>query len=168
MDTLPLHIRGGSIFPLQYEARNTDQSTQNPWIILVALDDDENASGTLFADDGISENTVENGEFFLVSKKIAQTFGFSICECWLIEQADFNFVGGADSAILSTSINNTFSGVDSQWLVQTIEVVGIKSSQIRSVTINGSDAPHTFSNGRLTIDGLIEPLGGGIEMVIET
>ena len=67
MDTLPLHIRGGSILPLQYEARNTQQSTQNPWIILVALDDDENAAGRLFTDDGISENTVENGAYFLVS-----------------------------------------------------------------------------------------------------
>ena len=67
MDTLPLHVRGGSIFPLQYEARNTVQSTRNPWMILVALDDDENATGTLFTDDGITENTVENGAYFLVS-----------------------------------------------------------------------------------------------------
>ena len=84
-----------------------------------------------------------------------------------IYQADFTFVGGADSGTLSTSISNTFSGVDSQ-IVQTIEVVGIKWSQIRFVTINGNDADDfTFSDGRLTIDGLSESLGGGIEMVIE-
>ena len=67
MDTLPLHIKGGTIVPLQYEARNTEQSTLNPWILLVALDDDENASGSLFTDDGISENTIEEGAYFLVS-----------------------------------------------------------------------------------------------------
>ena len=82
-------------------------------------------------------------------------------------QADFTFVGGADSGTLSTSISNSFSGVDSQ-TVQTIEVVGIKWSQIRFVTINGNEADEfTFSNGRLTIDGLAESLGGGIEMVIK-
>ena len=70
MDTLPLHIKGGTIFPLQYEARNTVLSTQNPWIILVALDDNEAASGTLFTDDGISENSVETGANFLVRKNI--------------------------------------------------------------------------------------------------
>ena len=47
-------------------------------------------------------------------------------------------------------------------------MVGIKWSQISSVTINGNEAgKFTFSNGRLTIDGLAESLGGGIEMVIE-
>ena len=82
-------------------------------------------------------------------------------------QADFTFVGGADSGTLSTSISNSFSGVDSQ-IVQTIEVVGIKWSQINSVTINGNEANEfTFSNGRLTIDGLAASLGGGIELLIE-
>ena len=80
MDTLPLHIRGGSIFPLQYEARNTEQSTRNPWIILVALDDDENASGSLFTDDGISENTVDDGAYLLVSVTLSYPcFGFTNC-----------------------------------------------------------------------------------------
>ena len=78
-------------------------------------------------------------------------------------------MGGADTGTLSTSIINTFSGVDSQ-IVQTIEVVGMKiTDEIRFVTVNGNDAnDFTFSNGRLTIDGLAESLGGGIEMVIET
>ena len=76
-------------------------------------------------------------------------------------------MGGADTGTLSTSISNTFSGVDSQ-IIQTIEVVGIKWSQIGVVTINGNDADDfAFSNGRLTVDGLAESLGGGIKMVIE-
>ena len=97
-------------------------------------------------------------------------FGVRLSYCkfsFEFTQADFTFVGGADSGTLSTSISNSFSGIDSQ-IVQTIEVVGIKWSQIRSVTINGNEADEfTFSNGRLTIDGLAESLGGGIEMVIE-
>ena len=77
-------------------------------------------------------------------------------------------MGGADTGTLSTSIINTFSGVDSQ-IVQTIEVVGMKiTDEIRFVTVNGNDANWMSSNGRLTIDGLTESLGGGIEMVIET
>ena len=97
-------------------------------------------------------------------------FGVRLSYCkfsYEFTQADFTFVGGAESGTLSTSISNSFSGVDSH-PVDTIEVVGIKWSQIRFVTINGNEADEfTFSNGRLTIDELAESLGGGIEMVIE-
>ena len=97
-------------------------------------------------------------------------FGVRLSYCkfpYEFTQADFTFVGGADSGTLSTSISNSFSGVDSQ-TVQTIEVVGIKWSQIRFVTINGNEVEQfSFSNGRLSIGRLDELLAGGIEMVIE-
>jgi alpha-glucosidase (family GH31 glycosyl hydrolase) len=66
LDTLPLHVRGGTIFPLQYEAINTAASMSNPWCLLVALDDNESASGKLFMDDGESISTVATGNYFEV------------------------------------------------------------------------------------------------------
>ena len=75
-------------------------------------------------------------------------------------QADFSLSDGT----LTTSVSNTFSGIDSQ-NVQTIEVVGISADSINAVTVNGNGVTSfTFSNGRLTIDGLTESLSAGIEM----
>lgn len=66
LDKIPIHVRGGSIFPLQTEAVNTQLSRQNPWQLLVALDDNEMAAGQLFMDDGVSQDTIQNGNHFLV------------------------------------------------------------------------------------------------------
>ena len=66
MEVLPLHVRGGNIFAIQYEARNTELTMQNNWCLLVALADDESSRGTLFMDDGDSQNTIEDGKFFEV------------------------------------------------------------------------------------------------------
>jgi alpha-glucosidase (family GH31 glycosyl hydrolase) len=66
LDLLPLHVKGGVIFPLQEEAINTQISRNNPWRLLVALDDTQSANGDVFVDDGISKNTVESRVYFLV------------------------------------------------------------------------------------------------------
>ncbi len=63
LDVIPLHVRGGAVFPLQLEARNTDLARRNPWRLLVALDDEDRAEGELFADDGVSVDAA----YFLVS-----------------------------------------------------------------------------------------------------
>ncbi|CAK4032302.1 alpha-glucosidase [Lecanosticta acicola] len=50
----PIHIRGGYIIPTQKPGNTTKTSRLNPWNIIVALDEESQASGTLFLDDGIS------------------------------------------------------------------------------------------------------------------
>ncbi len=55
------------MFPLQQEDINTEASRNNPWHLLVALDDAQSATGELFVDDGTSQQTVQNGAYFLVS-----------------------------------------------------------------------------------------------------
>jgi hypothetical protein len=51
-----LHIRGGYIIPTQdpKESLNTVDSRKKPFGLIVALDDDEKATGDLFIDDGDS------------------------------------------------------------------------------------------------------------------
>ncbi len=61
-----MHVRGGTVFALQYEAANTATSRNNPWCIMVALDDAEVATGKLFWDDGESLSTVETGNYYEV------------------------------------------------------------------------------------------------------
>lgn len=70
---IPVHVRGGSILPMQEAARNTTYSRKNPMILLVVLDkfdtDGGMAEGELFWDDGISTDTYENGKFLLMKFK---------------------------------------------------------------------------------------------------
>jgi alpha-glucosidase len=50
----PIHIRGGSIIPLQKAQNTTAMSRTSPWSIVVALDQNEFACGDLYLDDGVS------------------------------------------------------------------------------------------------------------------
>ena len=64
LDVIHIHQRGGSIIPLQNPALNTQQSRKNDFQLLVALDKNQEANGTLFFDDGDTLDTVDHGEYF--------------------------------------------------------------------------------------------------------
>uniref|UniRef100_A0AAR2K3C5 Maltase n=1 Tax=Pygocentrus nattereri TaxID=42514 RepID=A0AAR2K3C5_PYGNA len=53
-DKLGLHIRGGAILPIQRPAVTTTHSRRSPMGLIIALDDNNEASGELFWDDGES------------------------------------------------------------------------------------------------------------------
>jgi alpha-glucosidase (family GH31 glycosyl hydrolase) len=52
-----LHVRGGNILPTQEPALNTVISRQNPFGLIVALDDNNSAQGGIYYDDGDSIGT---------------------------------------------------------------------------------------------------------------
>jgi alpha-glucosidase len=59
---IPVFIRGGSVLPLQEPAYTTAESRMNPWGLIVALDAQGAAAGSLYVDDGESlepEETLE-------------------------------------------------------------------------------------------------------------
>ena len=66
LDIIPLHLHGGEVFPLQLEGITTTESRTNPWHFVVTLDDNDEANGELFMDDGVSQDTVENGQYYYV------------------------------------------------------------------------------------------------------
>lgn len=81
---VPLHLRGGAVFPLQYPANNTVYSRRNNLHMLVALDGAGRAAGSLYMDDGESiddamenysrlEMTVEEGRMNAVASRQAYT-----------------------------------------------------------------------------------------------
>uniref|UniRef100_A0A452UGQ7 Maltase-glucoamylase n=1 Tax=Ursus maritimus TaxID=29073 RepID=A0A452UGQ7_URSMA len=59
-DKIGLHLRGGHIFPTQQPATTTVASRQNPLGLIIALDDNKEAKGELFWDDGETKDTVAN------------------------------------------------------------------------------------------------------------
>ncbi|XP_068943501.1 maltase-glucoamylase [Petaurus breviceps papuanus] len=72
LDHINLHIRGGYILPWQEPANNTYYSRQNFMGLTAALDDEGNAEGWLFWDDGQSINTYEEGNYYLASFSVGQ------------------------------------------------------------------------------------------------
>ncbi|XP_033970453.1 maltase-glucoamylase, intestinal [Trematomus bernacchii] len=60
-DKLGLHIRGGAILPTQRPDVTTTYSRRHPMGLIVALDDNNQAAGELFWDDGDSRDTVKTG-----------------------------------------------------------------------------------------------------------
>lgn len=50
----PIFIRGGSIIPVQKAGNTTSTSRTHPWSLIIALDQNGEASGDLYLDDGVS------------------------------------------------------------------------------------------------------------------
>uniref|UniRef100_A0A8C5Q0B1 alpha-glucosidase n=1 Tax=Leptobrachium leishanense TaxID=445787 RepID=A0A8C5Q0B1_9ANUR len=63
LEHINLHVRGGYILPLQTPALNTQHSRKNPLKLVVALDQNEEAHGQLFWDDGVSIDGIEAGKY---------------------------------------------------------------------------------------------------------
>ncbi|KAF2740600.1 hypothetical protein EJ04DRAFT_597543, partial [Polyplosphaeria fusca] len=51
---IPVHVRGGSIIASQMPGNTTKMTRRNEWELLVALDNDGEAEGELYLDDGVS------------------------------------------------------------------------------------------------------------------
>ena len=51
---IPVYVRGGSVLPIQEPGYTTQASRKNPWGVLVTLDKEGAASGSLYLDDGQS------------------------------------------------------------------------------------------------------------------
>ncbi|XP_005103554.1 lysosomal alpha-glucosidase isoform X2 [Aplysia californica] len=65
-DVINVHVRGGSVVPMQSPGLTTTVSRELPFWLLVALDDDGEAKGQLYVDDGESLDTYERGLYNMV------------------------------------------------------------------------------------------------------
>lgn len=54
LEVINVHVRGGSILPLQQPKYTTGETRNTPYSLLVALDDNAEATGSLYLDDGVS------------------------------------------------------------------------------------------------------------------
>ncbi|KAF2763969.1 hypothetical protein EJ03DRAFT_379015 [Teratosphaeria nubilosa] len=162
----PIHIRGGYIIPVQTAGNTTKTSRTNPWSLIVALDQNGDAAGELYEDDGIS--LVQNA-----TKELEFTFANSTLKTSV--SGDYN-----DGVPLA---NVTIAGYPSR----PSSVVVNGQSRSGSSASNAAPAPsggnwgwygegwhggswgkrdtsgvqHTYSNGSLYITGLESSTQGG-------
>ena len=126
LNLIPLHIRGGSILPLQYEAQNTLQSRRNYWILFVALDEAQTAKGELYWDDGVS----------IIDERF--------------NRVDFEAFNGT---VIGTPRYSRFQAENES--IHRVEILGlIQGLKIQSVIFNGVQVQRFMtdeSNGRLSI-----------------
>ncbi|XP_015266282.1 PREDICTED: sucrase-isomaltase, intestinal [Gekko japonicus] len=71
LDYINLHIRGGYIIPWQEPETTTAYSRLNPMGLTVALDDQGNAQGQLFWDDGVGIDTYEEGKYYYATLQVS-------------------------------------------------------------------------------------------------
>ncbi|XP_040858424.1 uncharacterized protein LOC121170993 [Ochotona curzoniae] len=74
LDHINLHIRGGYILPWQQPALNTNQSRQNALGLIIALDENKEAKGELFWDDGDTKDTVANNVYLFCEFSVTQHY----------------------------------------------------------------------------------------------
>lgn len=134
-----LHVRGGNILPTQESARNTELARNNPLGLIIALDDNGHAQGSLFYDEGDSLDPVNNGVYFY---------------------AEYDMT---DRTLTTNVLRNTYPGMTTK-LVETIRLLG--AGTVTSVTVNG--APHTDfvaqPSGEVLIRNLRLPASSTISM----
>uniref|UniRef100_A0A2C9KG08 P-type domain-containing protein n=1 Tax=Biomphalaria glabrata TaxID=6526 RepID=A0A2C9KG08_BIOGL len=73
-----LHLRGGHIVVQQKYANNTHFSRKNPLQILAALSETGEAIGSLYWDDGISIDSIDDGLYYLLNVTV-QMVSLSVC-----------------------------------------------------------------------------------------
>ncbi|KAK3570325.1 hypothetical protein QTP86_017161 [Hemibagrus guttatus] len=128
LDKMGLHIRGGAILPIQRPAVTTVYSRRSPMGLIIALDDNNQASGELFWDDGDSRDTVSSGAYI--------HYQFSVVQGVLIMQVRHN--GYVDP-------NNL--------VFENITVLGLNKPP-KSVTINDIDTVTTLPESNIQYDSV--------------
>ena len=54
LEHINVHARGGTVFILQTPAYTTAEVKNNPYSLIVTLDDNDSATGSVYLDDGVS------------------------------------------------------------------------------------------------------------------
>jgi len=122
LDTFPLAVRGGFIVPKQAPALNTVSQKNNPYNLIVALDNNQQSQGTLFLDDGESLSTIETKSYTLL-------------------RFNLTFDSSSDKFNLASNIAVDGYNDASQLYIDSVAVYGIqRGNSICSVTVNGKNS----------------------------
>ncbi|OWF38082.1 sucrase-isomaltase, intestinal-like [Mizuhopecten yessoensis] len=169
---ISLHVRGGSILPMQEPARNTTYSRLNAMKLLVALDrpDEEggSATGELFWDDGASIDTYENGNYTLTQFRAEnQTLSMYISEGQR-EWANSLVLDTVQVFGVTTHVHNILIQTSNKYHSNFTYDATQKVLDIRNLKLPlNTDFKLTWHDGTNRIDCYPERLGGQLEATEE-
>ncbi|XP_075403992.1 sucrase-isomaltase, intestinal [Tenrec ecaudatus] len=118
-DKIGLHIRGGYIIPIQQPAVTTTASRKNPLGLIIALDENNQAKGDFFWDDGETIDTIQKDNYIL--------YTFSV-----------------SNNSLNITCNHSTYQEGTTLAFETIKILGLTDSvtQVNVAETNQSPAPH--------------------------
>jgi alpha-glucosidase/lysosomal alpha-glucosidase len=74
LDVIPIYVRGGNIIPQQAGAMTVSESLRNSYHLIIALDDQGKSKGTLFLDDGESQE-ITSFNYVTIEAAFEKPFG---------------------------------------------------------------------------------------------
>lgn len=132
LQSIPVHVRGGSIIPMKSSETTTVATRKNPFQILIALDTTDAASGSIYIDDG---------EDLEVGKQSVHV--------------SFTFSG---SKLTPTIIQSNYNGDNDNLNVQQVTILGLRKAPV-SVTVPGSQAHLSYNaNSKILVIQLKTPV----------
>lgn len=66
----PLHLREGTVTPMQKDAINTKQMANSPFSLVICVDESGNAEGDLYWDDGVIKDPVNEGKYLYYTFRV--------------------------------------------------------------------------------------------------
>ena len=131
LEHLNVHVRGGSIIPIQKAGNTTATSRKSSWSLLIALDANGEAQGSLYLDDGVSlvPNAIKEIE--------VRTLACAECRRFA-NQLQLSFANNT----LSTSVSGSF---DDELPLANVTIAGLKSN-CSSVSVGGYEAGQATYN----------------------
>ncbi|XP_055950335.1 lysosomal alpha-glucosidase-like [Argiope bruennichi] len=120
LTSIAFAIRGGYIMPGQIPDKNTELSRKMPFMLIAAIDENLQAQGELYWDDGDSLDTFEKGNYTLIRFKI-------------------------DKNVLSSTVVN--KGYEGPMDLGATQISGI-SRNVTEVSINGVNCTHQNSDDK--------------------
>ncbi|XP_031480737.1 probable alpha-glucosidase Os06g0675700 [Nymphaea colorata] len=159
LENINVHVRAGSVLPMQEVAATTAEARKTPFTLLVALGNGEGAEGELFLDDGeqVEMGGAGNG--------------------WTLMQ--FHAVMQGNAVKLSSQVQNGDYALGQKLLIETVVVVGLKPrSQLKELilTVNGNPVDVSKvkvamegkgDNGVAVINGLCVVVGQNFELTMQ-
>lgn len=104
LNKINVHVRGGSIIPMQEPSTTTIASRRQPFQLLIALDDHMTATGTLYLDDGESLGTLEQDAYAVIDFHASVVNGSSLIVSCVVRHEPAHLNGYEPPVIQSMKI----------------------------------------------------------------
>ncbi|KAL5515500.1 hypothetical protein EMCRGX_G000674 [Ephydatia muelleri] len=165
---IPLHVRGGSVIPMQTPSTTTTQSRLNSFQLLIAPDGNQTASGYLYLDDGESLTTDQTNNYTLlqfalynnVFSSIVLSSGYSGADRAVLESVKAFGIQGSKRPHLQVGVSKSVQNRISDPSTNRYEVPWPP----RPIVSNGSNTFYKVTTGSETFNFTVSRADTGLPM----